>query len=174
MVTRWLNFVYTCANPGIEDIVLVPLSIAIEPWFLAWTMEVWGSERQRKPLGWEGQFLNGKSKMWVKGSQAPAGFGYWNTIVQASGERAALLPKKITLVTQNDLTALIESLLMAWLTFNKIPNSTIAQCYTLKSQGCPTSHHMGSHSQRESNKSKPEKPRILQKFPMLTHKQKLC
>lgn len=57
-VTGWLDFVYTYANPGIEDIVLVSLSVPIELWFLASVTEVWGSERLRKPSGWEGEFLS--------------------------------------------------------------------------------------------------------------------
>lgn len=57
-VPGWLDFVYTYANPGIEEVVLLSLSVPIELCFLASITEVWGSERLRKPSGWEGEFLS--------------------------------------------------------------------------------------------------------------------
>lgn len=47
-----LSWAHTC-RPGLEDIVLVSLSIRV-----ARIIEVWGSGRLRKPSGWEREFLS--------------------------------------------------------------------------------------------------------------------
>ena len=135
---------------------MVPLFIPTELWFLTWISEVWGSDRLRRLS----EFL-GRSKMWVKGGQAPAGFGSWDS--NGRDVSADLSHENRSHVMWNDRIALAQSLRTTWVTLTRFQITKLHNVTLSKAWLSPVT--WVKIFTRRINKAKAETPSILQKFP---------
>ena len=118
--------VYTYANPGIG---ILCWNLYPSQWSCGTSVtEGWGRGRLRRPSGWDGEFLTGKSKMWLKGDQASAGFGYWKTNVLAKGVSPDLSSEKWPCGGRPSGTAVkfARSASVAWGSLIQIPGADMA------------------------------------------------
>ena len=119
---------YMHMNPGIETTVLVPLSIIVGPVVPGKNHRAlgkWEAEKAIRLGGRVSEFLTGKSKMWLKGGQAPVGSGYRQTNVLDNSVSVDLSSEN----TPFDITSAYNQI-----HFNKFRSHIIAQCDIFKNK----------------------------------------